>query len=157
MRWLNGFKKTSYPGFTFIEMLVVITLMALMTTVIAVKLNTASKASRDKKRLVDLKTIQAALVLYNSDWQAYPATITFSGSLTTADGSRTYLQEIPQDPSSPTRTYYYSSDTSQYVLCTAMEKSQNIPSAGSVYYPPAGLPADSCGSGIDCNYCLQGY
>ncbi len=142
------------PAFTFVEMLVVITLISLIAASIMVRLNQASGSARDKKRLVDLRTVQSALTLYNSDWDSYPSSLNFGGSLTNSDGSRTYLHEIPQDPSYPTKHYYYSSDTNSYVLCASLEEEKNIPQSGDSHYPPSSVPAGGCGS--NCNYCLEG-
>ncbi len=148
-------KKGKLPGFTFVEMLVVITLISLVTASIVIRLNKASGSGRDKKRLVDMRTIQSALTLYSSDWDAYPTTLDFGGSLTDGSGDRTYLQEIPQDPSYPTQHYYYSSNGTSYVLCATMEEEENIPSSGDSHYPPSTLSGGECGK--DCNYCLQGH
>ncbi len=133
----------------------VITLISLVTTSIVVRLNKASGSGRDKKRLVDMRTIQAALTLYDSDWDAYPTNLEFGGSLTNSDGSQTYLQEVPQDPSYPAQHYYYASTGDSYTLCSTMEEAKNIPTSGDSHYPPSSLSGGECGT--DCNYCLQGY
>ncbi len=137
-------------GFTFIEMLVVLVLLATLMSVVMVRLNKASVSSRDKKRLVDLRMIQSALSLYYSDWDAYPGSLSFGGKLEDSNG-RTYMAEVPTDPEYPKKNYYYQTLTAGYVICAAMEDDKNIPAAGSIYYPPATY---SCGN-VNCNYCLQ--
>ncbi len=156
MKQLQAKDRFVAPGFTFIEMLVVLGIMATLLAVIVTKLNYASVGSRDKKRLVDLKTVQSALTLYYSDEEAYPSSLTFGSSLTNADGSRTYLKEVPVDPDTTDRQYYYTSNDNQtYVLCAAMELDANIPQSGDSHYPPQ--PAPACGSSVDCNYCLTNF
>ena len=143
-------RRLGMGGFTFIEMLVVLVLLATLMSVVVVKLNKASVSSRDKKRLVDLRMIQSALSLYYSDWDTYPTGLSFGSKLEDSNG-RTYMAEVPVDPEYPKKSYYYQTLTAGYVICAAMEDDRNIPAAGSIYYPPATY---SCGS-VNCNYCLQ--
>ena len=145
----KGWRK-QLEGFTFIEILVVLVLLSILMSIIMIRLNKASVTSRDKKRMVDLRMIQSALSLYYSDWDAYPDSINFGGKLEDENG-RTYMAEVPVDPSYPKRSYYYQTLTAGYVVCTAMEEDKNIPGSGSIYYPPGTY---SCGE-VECNYCLQ--
>ncbi|NOY14770.1 MAG: type II secretion system protein [bacterium] len=147
--------KSGLKGFTFIEMLVVLVLIATLMSIIMVRLNRASSTSRDKKRSVDLHMIQAALGLYYSDWDDYPDSLSFSQVFEDSN-NRVYMQEMPNDPSYPKQTYYYAkSATAGFVLCAAMEESKNIPASGSIYYPPSSVPAGGCT--VDCNYCLKPF
>ncbi len=139
-----------FKGFTFIEMLVVLVLLSTLMSIVMVKLNKANQTSRDKKRLVDLRMIQAGLGLYYSDWDAYPSEIDFGSKLEDGNG-RTYMAEVPIDPDYPKRKYYYQTLTAGYVLCAAMEEDENIPTSDDIHYPPGNY---SCGE-VSCNYCLQ--
>lgn len=65
---LEGKKK----GFTLIELLVVIAIISLLSSVVLSALNNARAKARDAKRLSDLRGIQIALEMYNSDFGKYP-------------------------------------------------------------------------------------
>jgi prepilin-type N-terminal cleavage/methylation domain-containing protein len=59
-------------GFTLIELLVVIAIIGLLSTLAVVALNNAREKARDAKRVADIKQIQTALELFNTETGAYP-------------------------------------------------------------------------------------
>ncbi len=128
-------------GFTFIEVLVVTTIIAVLTAVGVTNFGVANKKARDGKRKGDLEQIRAALELYRTDEGSYPVAITFGGTLEV--GGVTYMQEIPSDPDAD-YDYYYDSDGSTYDLCAALE----LDTTGSCTGEP------SCGDGT-CNYMIE--
>jgi len=104
-------------GYTFIEILVVITIIAVLTAIGVVNFRVANKKSRDGKRKSDLEQIRAALELYRTDEGEYPANLS---SLT--GGSIIYMEKVPDDPLGD-YDYSYASvvPNSTYVLCAALE------------------------------------
>lgn len=142
-------------GFTFIEILVVTTIIVLLAAVGAASYAQFSKQSRDAKRKADMEQVRAAIELYRSSNNKYPNTadlnaINFStctpGSI--SDSNATYLSKIPNDPKCTTMIYYYSSaNGSTYSIAARLEGS----SVGSC------IAADACGAGYYCNYCLGPY
>ncbi len=135
-------------AFTLVEILVVVTIIALLASIAAVSYSQFVKQSRDTRRKTDLEQIRGAIELYrNFDVNSeYPATITF-GSGDIADGSATYLNKVPNDPlSSKTYTYYYVREASNkdYTLCVYLEGS-GTPVGGTL-----------CGPS-QCNYCMGPY
>lgn len=146
--------KQSNVGFTFIEILVVATIISLLAAAGAVSYSQFSKSSRDAKRKADIEQIRAAVEMYRSNNGSYPLNgggvgkvdvTTCSTSGLTDSGGNTYLSKIPNDPkcSSNTPVYYYSStDGSTYTIGAKLE----IPSTSS---------CGGCGS--TCNYCLGPY
>jgi len=84
-------KKNS--GFTLIEILVVVTIIALLTATAAVSYSQFSKQSRDAKRKTDIEQIRAALEMYRSNVDSYPL-VTVSLTLPPV----IYIQSIPSDP-----------------------------------------------------------
>jgi len=61
-------------GFTIIELLVVISVIALLSSVIFASLNNARSKARDARRMSDIKQIQLALELYFDVNGVYPST-----------------------------------------------------------------------------------
>jgi prepilin-type N-terminal cleavage/methylation domain-containing protein len=88
-------------GFTLVEMIVVVSIIAILSGVGLFQYNEASKKSRDYDRQSDLKNVQAALDLYKQKYGRYPARCTpkngtaWSGQLGTnyecQDGSGQYI------------------------------------------------------------------
>lgn len=60
-------------GFTLIEIMVAVSIIAILTAVIGVRTVTVGQQSRDADRQTDLRTVQAALELYKSKYGRYPA------------------------------------------------------------------------------------
>lgn len=104
MKWLHpknkAKKRLSKYGFTLVELLVVITILSVLLAAGVTVMNFLIKDNRDQQRLRELTTIKQALELYRNDAQSYPPSLTFNcpatGSL--QNGSKTYLDTIPNDP-----------------------------------------------------------
>ena len=119
-------------GFTFVELLVVTTIIILLSSIAVVSYQSANKKSRDNKRKSDLEQIRTALEMYRSDQGGYPTAL----SILTPN----FLQQIPTDPKG--YSYYYSRPTATtYNLCAYLESDTSGNCGGA-----------SCGSGITCNY-----
>lgn len=82
-------KKVS-PGFTLLELLIVITIIAILSAIAMVAYSNYLKSARDVRRQSDLKIIQSALERYHANNLNYPADI---ASLTPS-----YLSTPPADP-----------------------------------------------------------
>jgi len=65
-------------GFTLIELMVVISIIAILVTAGAVIYSKVLANSRDAKRKADLETVKSALVLYRTDNGSYPSAITWT-------------------------------------------------------------------------------
>lgn len=111
-------------GFTLVELLIVVSIIAILTGMLTVNLADARERARDAQRKADLKQIQNALELYKNDQnpQSYPTTETWK----TALSSSGFMKKIPTDPThdqvaswpdiSFTRT-----DTLEYTLIVCLE------------------------------------
>ena len=113
-------------GFTMIEILVAVTIMAVLAAIGFTAYGKINKRSRDSKRKADIEQIRSALEMYRSDYGYYPNT----GSGVWTDASNlstplvsTYMPAIPADPKDATQTYRYkatdASGGSYYGYCAS--------------------------------------
>ena len=65
-------KKKKLKGFTLIEVLVVMMILALLTTVISVSVTSSLSGANVDKVKADLRIIEQALDLYQMDMKSYP-------------------------------------------------------------------------------------
>ena len=126
-------KKKSQQGFTFIEMLVVLTIIVVLSVMGMVNFRVANRKARDGRRQGDLQEIRAALELYRTDTRLYP--------LALATLVPTYMGELPVDPLADYAYYYSSAAGLTYSLCASLELETGT-GCGSV----------ACGTGGTCNY-----
>lgn len=123
-------------GFTLIEILVTISIIALLTMIGLTNFKVANQKARDGRRQGDLEQIKAALELYRTDEGEYPGSIAPGSKIESA--TAVYMNEVPDDPASA-QNYSYSSDTVTYTLCAALELETDTVSG--------------CGDcGVTCNY-----
>ena len=76
--------RKSQSGFTIIELLIVIAIIAILAGVVLVNFQGAQAKARDSQRLTDLRSLQAKLEEYYHDNSGYPSTFT-AGSFTGID------------------------------------------------------------------------
>lgn len=133
-------------GFTLIEVLVVILIVAILSSLSMVAFAGARKTSRDQKRKADLEQIRSAVEIYRSDCLTYPASLPSAGSSLTGcppGNETTYLSSVPSDPGTYSYRYNFLGANS-YCLCAYLEV------AGSGTSCECG---GDCGSGgVACNY-----
>lgn len=138
-------------AFSLVEILVVVTIIALLASIAAVSYAQFIKQSRDARRKADIEQIRAAMELYRNFNGAYPTPGMVFGTDSITDATSTYMSKIPNDPMSSgpsANTYYYTSagPYQDYTLCSYLEGG-----GGSV-------SSDDCGaSSLKCNYCMGPY
>ena len=124
-------------GFTLIEILIVVAIIAILASVVLVGLGPTQQAGRDARRLSDLRGVQTALELYFGKCGIYPGSATcvaggpgadwsgatgLAGVLNTVAG----IKSFPSDPSSDrTYSYAYNAGNSQYIIAAALENANN--------------------------------
>lgn len=118
-------------GFTLIEMLIVISIIAGFVAILYPNLMEFRIKSRDSRRKSDLKQIQKALELYKLD--QYPPSYRDSLPVCNSQfssGLRIYMQKIPCDPQGG--SYFYTrSDELHYYLYACLENATDPEGTGS--------------------------
>ncbi|MEK7465164.1 MAG: type II secretion system protein [Patescibacteria group bacterium] len=84
-------KKNS--GFTLIEMLVVVAIIGLLSSVVLVGIGPARSRARDARRIADIRQIQNGLEAYHSSSNRYPTANQFYGT-----GVARVIPGLPTDP-----------------------------------------------------------
>jgi len=160
-------------GFTLIEILIVVAIIAILASVVLIGLGPTQQAGRDARRLSDLHQIQNGLELFYNKCGYYPGTAP-AGACT--NGATTGFAEmsaallpgaanigvntVPKDPTnSGAHVYYYRTNgvaASEYLLTTQLENANNsvfnsytAPATG-IYTNGDTLPAAGCGQPDYC-------
>lgn len=135
-------------GFTLIEILIVVAIIAILASVVLIGLGPTQQAGRDARRLSDLREVQNGLELYFNKCGYYPGaaesascagvaygpnnfwgdpTVTpQTGMMGALVGSTIGVSTVPDDPQSG-KTYYYGANGtgSGYVVAAMLENNQN--------------------------------
>lgn len=112
-------RRKTQSGFTLLELLIVISIIAILIAVSSVSYTVAQKKTRDSKRRGDMKNVQNAFEQYN----AANGSVYSTNCDTMATGGGLAAGK-PDDPLSPTVHYTYScSSTSTYCVCATLEGS----------------------------------
>ena len=127
--------RKSVRGFTIVELLIVIVVIAILAAITIVAYNGIQQRARDSQRSSDIATIIKALELYYVDNGQYPAaggsTAINSGWSATTDGSWStlktalmpkYLSSLPSDPTNTTNADILTSGFGYAYLSTSGEK-----------------------------------
>jgi general secretion pathway protein G len=135
-------------GFTLIELIIVIAILAVLTSVLIAIINPVKQLEkgRDGRRKSDIAQIQRALEIYYHDYGSYP-TSTSDYKITANNGTTVnwgnswlpYMEVVPSDPSSNLYVYY-----------------SPVSSSGQTYYLYASLElgtedANACNNGNACS------
>lgn len=115
-------------AFSFIELIVVVTIIAVLSLVGMVNYSSANKKSRDARRISDLEKMRMALEMIKQVGTTYPIS---ANSLVPL-----YLDTLPTTPKGVGYSYGQTSGGYSYVIYTVMEDigSTNCTSCGSFNY-----------------------
>lgn len=161
--------KNTY-GFTLIELMVVMAIMAILTGIGIGSFISTQKKGHDNTRKANLRAITTALEFYYNDNGRYPAddgnggikgcsggvgllptpapvACTINSAFQDANGTF-YMQQLPTDPVSSQKYYYRSLSISQFQIYARLENAQDP----TIITPVSPVPL--CGSD-PCNWGLS--
>jgi len=122
------FKSKNKKGFTLVELLVVVSIIGILSSLSMVSVNIARTRARDAKRKADMSQVQLALYLYYDDNLHFPITDMFpdnaeanwdslTESLDSTETGVLYMQRVPIDPNNIYPYIYgYNSDGTEFYL-----------------------------------------
>ncbi|MBC8404983.1 MAG: type II secretion system protein [Planctomycetes bacterium] len=146
--------KRRQAGFTIIEMLIVVTILAMLAGVLVPILQEGQSTARDSRRMADLRSVQSALADYYHENGGYPNTsgewfgdaTDVGGKGYAADGYipglvPNFLTALPSDPDSqyPNATdgYMFKSDGTDYkFVLDATPEDEDSFAEGFPFYDP---------------------
>ena len=103
--------KSKSSGFTIVELLIVIVVIAILATVVIVAYTGAQQRARDAVRTADISNVQKALEYYYDVNNTYPSVGTDNTGYNLSTLSTVlipqYLQTIPNDPNPSLTNYQY--------------------------------------------------
>ncbi len=142
-------------GFTLIELLVVMSILGVLTTLVAGGFRSAQLRGRDGQRKSDLKQMASALELYFSDYNKYPDTLPDWGSEFT-DGKTVYFKVLPSDPDRNQSYFYRVVDppaNQKYQLFARLENKDDQDCIAANCLNPTIPSGVTCGASL-CNFAI---
>lgn len=130
-------EKNKKFGFSLVELLVVIGIIATLTAILMPNYMGAREKARDAQRIQDLSTIKNSLRLYYNDHQVYPT----GTGVTLGTGFESYM------PAAAGLGYTYSYNMTKagdgFLLCVGLESKNN---------QEAGVSQKKCGTDNSTNF-----
>jgi type II secretion system protein G len=157
-------KNTSQAGFTLIEILVVMVIIAIVAAIGLGSFQSSQLKGRDASRKSDVAQIGSALETYYNDVGQYPtdtgglingcsggSTCAWGDTFADANGT-TYMIEIPTDPRTTSSYYYASVDGTSYQIYARLENTLDKDIAEDVSENKLEYSGLACGAAGNCNY-----
>ena len=157
-------------GFTLIEILIVVAIIAILASVVLIGLGPTQRAGRDARRISDLRSVQNGLELYYNKCGYYPGAAAcansnaITGGAVTSNaswnamkasltGSAIGITTVPDDPNTANHYQYGSggAGNSSYVIGGQLEDTSNPALNGGVNGTTNGVPCATA-TGF---YCVQ--
>ena len=110
------FRKTSKKGFSLVELLVVITIIAILSVVAYTAVGGQTVKAKNSRRMQDISTMQQALEIYFAENSSYPDSLDAGDTVNThhrkineTQLGKKYISNMPTDPwsTSAKKVYYY--------------------------------------------------
>jgi prepilin-type N-terminal cleavage/methylation domain-containing protein len=164
-------KQQASSGFTLLELLVVMIILALLAGIGLMSFGTVQQKSRDSARKQDLASISKALELYHNDYGSYPLSSSIDGQIegcgmdaleacvwgeiwSNSSDDTLYMNMLPKDPLTNWK-YYYRQENNGYYLFARLENEED-PSMALSGGNPAFYANTNCnGESDSCNYVIK--
>jgi len=134
-------------GFTLVELMISMSIIAILSVVLSVSFSRAQRDGRDQRRVEDLKAVQSAAEQYFLLTGNYP---TSAGSWSV--GTQTILQKFPTGPKKENYIYYYNSTSNGFCVCATGMESGKYGNAGSTGVFPCDFQTSNP---PPTNYCVS--
>lgn len=127
---MTMYKHTSQRGFTLMELMIVMMIIGILTSIIGGSFMQSRLKARDAQRKSDIAQLQRALESYYNDHGTYPMASNDGMVLGTPWGGvfqdttpTTYMNQLPNDPKQPEIQYLYVTDADKmkYQVFTYLE------------------------------------
>jgi len=141
---MTGNKRKGQKGFTLVELLVVMAIMAVLIGISVAGLGYALRRSRNIARSASMSNLDKAFASYYADNQDYPADGSTIEDLVASSGDLDVYLEGTWDGGPPGSKYYYKAGNSDtiYSVCVSQEKTATVenfvclgPGVGSTGWP----------------------
>ena len=151
-------------GFTLIEVLTVVAIIGLLSSVILVGLGSFRARARDARRIADLRTVQTSLELYYTKFSQYPQDGDWDALQSELVSANIGVTKISKDPLTVRVGYDQysfdgSSDRQSYILRAQLEDANNPAVTDSFHgfigSPIPGITIDCSNSASKPYYCVQ--
>lgn len=167
------FKKffSKRQGFTLVELMIVIVIIGVLTTLIIVSLDNTKMTARNARRLADIKQIQLALKMYYNDTGMFPTSIVPGSSI--SRGGANYMLRVPANPKPwpdngcPDQDYQYKQleGGQRYILSFCLgdttddlSKGTHIATANGILDCPSGYMPIPGSAALETNdFCVMKY
>ncbi len=106
-------------GFTLLELITVIAIIGILSSVTVVSLGSSRAKARDSERIAEISQIAIALDLYYNACKQFPASLVTTannGSCPSGVTLASFLNggQLPTDPQSPAKNYTYATNAPSY-------------------------------------------
>ena len=153
-------------GFTLIEILIVVAIIGILSSVILIGLGSARARARDARRIADLREVQNALELYYSKVGRYPdaseaarwGPVTENGTLEKVlRDAGIGVSKIPNDPLGGNSTYYYlyNEFSGEYYLGANLEEDNLVLNDDVDGVSVGSFSCDDINRSTQRGYCVQ--
>lgn len=123
-------KNNKLSGFTLLELLVVIFIIAIISTLAYVSMENARARARDARRLSDIYMIRQALNYYKDVEGSYPVNLSEPSQPFSGPSGKIYLKPMPSDPKTKQPYSYSLLVDDKYRLVFNLERETNDYLAG---------------------------
>ncbi len=144
---MNIYLFKNKKAFTFIEILVVVFIIALISTLVMVNISRSRSRGKDLKKINDISQVQIALESYKNVEGRYPEQLISGQALVGSSSGLIFLENIPEGVD-----YFFNSSDLSYDIALEVENFNENFSPGNKCFSSAGIFDFSCCRGACLDY-----